>query len=255
MKIGLQMYTLRTVMTDDFPGKLRRVAEMGYDGVEFAGYGGMQPKDLSRLLTDLGLAGMSSHVQFPELESDLDRVMEDAQTLGLQYITCPSVPKERRQTKDDFARLADLFNQVGAHVEEAGMQFAYHNHNHEFVSFDGTYGLDYLFSHTDPKQVQTELDLYWIEFAGENAVRYIDRYRGRCDLLHVKDMATDGDGRYDVEVGQGSLPWTEVFASAQAAGTVWYIVEQDHCRNEPFASVQTSLTYLQQHANQPTNNS
>ncbi|WDL97903.1 sugar phosphate isomerase/epimerase family protein [Alicyclobacillus sp. ALC3] len=245
-KIALQLYTLRDEMTDDFAGKLQRVREIGYAGVEFAGYGGLKPAKLATFLSDLQLVAVSNHVPFEELENHLDRAIEGALTVGLQYMVCPSVPAERCQTKDDFARLADLFNEIGTRVAAAGMAFGYHNHDHEFTQFDGEFALDYLFSHTDPVGVQTELDLFWIEKAGQSSVQYIERYRDRCPLLHVKDMTNDEE-RFYAEVGQGTLPWPEIFQAAEQSGTQWYIVEQDECRRDPFECIQTSFDYLLHH--------
>lgn len=242
-KIGLQLYTLRGEMTDDFAAKLRWVREIGYEGVEFAGYGGMEPEKLAKVLSDLQLVAVSNHVQLQDLEGHLDQVIDDANTVGLQYMVCPYVSLERLQTKDEVARLAEFFNQIGEHVAAAGMRFCYHNHDHEFIVFDGEFAIDYLFSHTDPVCVQTELDLYWIEKAGQSSVRYIERYQGRCPLLHVKDM-TDDEERFYAEVGQGTLPWAEVFRAADQSGTQWYIVEQDECRRDPFLCVQASFDYL-----------
>ncbi|MFD1676983.1 sugar phosphate isomerase/epimerase family protein [Alicyclobacillus fodiniaquatilis] len=243
-EIGLQLYTLRELMEQDFIGTLKKVAKIGYQAVEFHHFGGMTAKELRGVVDDLGLKPLSSHVALDRLEHELEQVISESVELGLEYVVCPWLPESRRETPEAIASLASVLEKIGARCQEAGLQFAYHNHDFEFAKVGDEFALDVLFANTSANHVQAELDLYWIKRAGQDPVAYIQKYKNRCDLLHVKDMSAK-DGSFDT-VGQGVLPWPDIFAAAEQAGAKWYIVEQDVCPGDPLESIQTSLQFLLQ---------
>ena len=251
-KTGLQVYTLRALMNDDFVGTLQKVAEIGYEGVEFAGYGGLPAKELANVVQSLGLIPVSSHVPLQQLESNLDETLEYAVNLGLQHVVCPYLPEERR-TADDYRRLADLFDRVGQRCAQSGIRFAYHNHAFEFERLGEQYALDCLYDWTDPQWVQAELDVYWVEFAGERASDYVRKYAQRCQLLHIKDMTND-DERFYAEVGYGRLDIPGIVSAAVASDVDWFMVEQDVCRRPPLESVTMSFRYLTELARTESSN-
>jgi sugar phosphate isomerase/epimerase len=241
--IALQMYTLRTEAGRDFVGTLREVAGMGYAGVEFAGTGGLSAPELRRLLDDLNLRAAGSHTGLEALEADLNAALDFNQEIGNEFIVCPYLPENRRKTADDYRALAGLLNRAGAACKERGLQLCYHNHDFEFQRFDGQYGLDLLLGATDPQLVKAEVDTYWVQKAGVDPAAYLRQYSGRCPLIHLKDMAAD-ESRSFAEVGEGTMEWPAIFASAEAGGAVWYIVEQDVCKRPPLESVAISLRNL-----------
>ncbi|GEO24273.1 sugar phosphate isomerase [Alicyclobacillus acidoterrestris] len=241
--LALQLYTLRDLLEKDFAGTLRKVADIGYQAVELHTYGGFTPVQLRNLLDDLGLQAVSAHVALARIESELGNVVEEAKTIGFQYIVVPWLPPERRQTKEDYEKLIATLAHAGDELAQAGLQLVYHNHDFEFTKFDGEFMLDTLFAKTDAKRVQAELDLYWIHRAGADPVAYINKYAGRLDLLHMKD-ASAADGSF-AEVGQGVLDWDKIIAAAKDAGVKWYIVEQDVCKTDALACIQTSFAFLQ----------
>jgi sugar phosphate isomerase/epimerase len=241
--IALQMYTLREETARDFVGTLRKVAEIGYAGVEFAGTGGLTAQELQRLLDDLGLRPAGSHTGLDELERNLNAALDFSQAIGNSVIVCPYLPENRRRSADAYRAVAELLNRVGGACREHGLQLCYHNHDFEFQQFDGQYGLDILLGATDRELVELELDTYWVKKAGEDPVAYIRKYAGRCPLIHLKDMAADEKGSF-AEVGEGTMDWPAIFAAAEPAGARWYIVEQDTCRRPPLESVAISLRNL-----------
>ncbi|MCY0888758.1 MAG: sugar phosphate isomerase/epimerase [Alicyclobacillaceae bacterium] len=244
--IGIQLYTLREMMQEAYLPTLQKVADLGFEGVEFAGYGGMTPRELRHAVDHLGLTPVSSHVPLADLEDSLERVVEQSAELGLQHVFCPYLPEERRQTKADYQRLAEWLQKSGELFAEANIGFGYHNHAFEFMSFDGIFALDYLYEQTDAKFVEAELDLYWIAYANQSPSAYIERYAGRCPILHMKDMTPDEE-RFFAPVGHGCLDWSSIFTAANASGVEWYIVEQDVCRGNPLESIQSSFEFLASH--------
>ena len=132
------------------------------------------------------------------------------------------------------------FNEVGAKIKDAGMQFAYHNHEFEFEAIDGTLPIDVLMGETDPELMAMELDLCWAFAAGADHVAFFEKYPGRTHLCHVKDYTHDGEMR---DVGQGDIDFASIFAHADEAGLKHYIVEHDN-PDDPIESIRNSYDYL-----------
>jgi sugar phosphate isomerase/epimerase len=241
--VAVQMYTLREETEKDFAATLKKVAELGYDGVEFAGYGGLSPKDVKTLLVELGLQAVSSHVPLVELESNLEQVIEDQKILGCKYIVCPYLMIERRN-EDDYYALISLLDQVGERCRHEGLTLLYHNHDFELNRLsDGRTALDTIFEDTNPDNVKTELDVYWLTKAGENPVEWINRYKNRSPLVHLKDMTCDSE-QFFAELGTGGVDIEAILNLGEAAGVKWWVVEQDVSRKTPLESIEISLNYL-----------
>lgn len=242
--VGLQLYTLREEMKDDFVGTLKKVAALGYTAVEFAGYGGLPANELRKVLDDLGLRGISSHVGLQPLREGLQREIEYCLEIGAKYIVCPWTPIEKLKDEASFQELMAEFRQFGEACRKQGLIFGYHNHAFEFETVDGRHILDRIYDSVDSELLQAELDLYWVKKGGLDPREYLLSYKGRCPLVHVKDMADDADGSF-AEVGHGIIDYPSIFAVAEQVGVQCYIVEQDKClHHPPLESVKMSIEYL-----------
>jgi sugar phosphate isomerase/epimerase len=239
---GLQLYTVRDLLERDFEGTLAEVARLGYQQVEFAGIIGPSPEQTSNILKRHGLVAPASHVSYEQLELELSKHLEMAKAMGQQFIVCPSVDASRLGTIDDWKRVCQTFNAIGARAKEAGLNFAYHNHDFEFLPVNGQRPYDVVLAETDPDLVKMEADLYWMTKAGRDPVTYFQKYPGRFPLLHLKDMAQDGA---ITEVGQGIVDFKRILGSASLAGVAYCFVEHDHPAH-PLQSIEASLRYLQQ---------
>ena len=149
----------------------------------------------------------------------------------------------RQEGAKSFKEFGEKLTAIGAKCKEAGLQLCYHNHSFEFEQVDGKYGLDILFDAADPELVQAEVDVYWVQHAGEDPAELIRRYLNRCPLLHMKDIADDEEKSF-AEVGEGILDFEAIIEASNVGGTQWYIVEQDRCKNPPLESIATSLKNL-----------
>ncbi len=241
--IALQLYTVRDVLADDFAGTLKKIADIGYAGVELAGSAGYSAQELRTMIGDLGLGIAGNHVGIEGLETDLEAALDYNEALGNRVIVCPYMPEDRRRTGDDWRKAADLFTEVGARCRDRGMSFAYHNHSFEFARFEGKTGLDILFDTADPELVGSELDLYWVLHGGEDPASYLRKLGSRVVLVHLKDMAA-GEERAFAEVGEGIIDWPAVFEACEATSAGWYIVEQDICARPSLDSAAISLRNL-----------
>ncbi|MED1203694.1 sugar phosphate isomerase/epimerase family protein [Heyndrickxia acidicola] len=241
--VAIQMYTLREECERDFAGTLKKVAELGFDGVEFAGYGGLTAGEVRLLLDELGLKAASSHVSLDELESNLTQVIEDQKTLGSRYVVCPYLAPERRSA-EDYRALISFLNKAGEVCEKEGITLCYHNHDFELDRLpDGRKALESIFEETHADHVKAELDVYWLAKAGEEPIEWINRYKDRAPLIHLKDMTKDEE-QFFAELGTGSIDIDSILQIGENAGVKWWVVEQDMSRRTPFESVEISMNYL-----------
>ena len=243
--VGVQLYTVRAEMAKDFEGSLEKIAAIGYKEVEFAGYYNKSPKDVQAVLNRHGLTAPSAHMPLADLQTKLDQTVETVKAVGHKFMICPYLEDKDRRTLDDYKRHAETFNRAGEACRKAGIQFGYHNHDFEFEAKDGTLPYDLLLAETDKDLVKMELDLYWISKAGQNPLAYIDKYKDRFALFHVKEM--DKTPKQGItEVGRGVIDFKSIFAKAPAGAIKHYFVEQDTCPGSPFDSIKVSFDYLKQ---------
>lgn len=241
--VAVQMYTLREESERDFAGTLKRVAELGFDGVEFAGYGGLTAKEVKALLDKLGLQAASSHVPLEQLENNLAQVIEDQKILGSKYVVCPYLLPDRR-SEADYQALISILDQAGEACRREGITLCYHNHDFELDRLaDGRTALESIFDDVNAVNVKAELDIYWLTKAGEKPVEWINRYQTRTPLVHLKDMTTDEE-KFFAELGTGGVDVEAVLNIGEEAGVQWWVVEQDMSRRTPFESIEISINYL-----------
>jgi len=223
----------------DMSGTLRRLAEIGYTAVEFAGFGGLTPRELRGTLDDLGLRASGAHVPLDAWESDPSSVIADMHAIGSPHAIVPMAPPGRRGDKDSVARLAESFNRWGGLCRREGLTFSYHNHDFEFAPLGDATMWDVLVWETDPELVHLELDLYWIKYGGTDPETVLRDVGDRVSLVHLKDMAPD-ETRSDLPVGEGTIPWPQLLAAADEVDVEWFVAEQDNPR-DALEDVESSL--------------
>jgi sugar phosphate isomerase/epimerase len=254
--IGVQLYTVRAMMKNDFDGTIANMAKIGYKEVEFAGYFGKTPQETRATLDKNGLTSPSAHHEMKDLETKTQEIIDGAHTIGQKFIVCPYLNAKSR-TADGYKKLTESCNKVGEAMHKANIQFAYHNHSFEFDKVDGLdkLPLDYLLANTDPKFAKLEMDLCWITVGGQDPTAYFNKYPGRIPMVHVKDWSKEGstpDGNigavgHKVEghitnVGSGSIDWKNVFEHSGKAGIQHYFVENDDAKS--FDDPKASYEYL-----------
>lgn len=232
--VALQLYSVREDCQRDLPGTLRAVAEMDYEGVEFAGYYGRTAQELRTLLDDLGLKAISTHTGLQSVLGDeLKRTIEFNEALGNRHLIVPSLPAERRASRQAWLDTAKLFDEVAEQVAPHGMRIGYHNHAVEFQTLDGEAPWDTFFSSTRADVIM-QLDLGNAADGGADPVPYLQKYPGRALTVHLKDRSAANPNAL---LGEGGIRWPEVFRLCEStAGTQWYIVEQERYPYPPLDS-------------------
>ncbi|MDD2418009.1 MAG: sugar phosphate isomerase/epimerase [Oscillospiraceae bacterium] len=248
IKIGLQLYSVRDAMKEDFKGTLQKVKKMGYEGVEFAGLFGNTPQAIKSMLDEIGLTSVSAHVPIDELLGNIAGVIADYKTIGCRFIAIPWLGESRRPGQPDYQQtLADIIA-IGEEAKRQGITLLYHNHDFEFVKIGDKYALDLMYENIPSDLLQTQLDTCWVNVAGEDPVQYIRKYSGRAPVVHLKDFVMPGkkpDQLYELigdskrvdsleaekfeyrPNGYGVQNIPMILEAAYEAGAEWAIVEQD----------------------------
>ena len=245
--IGIQLYTLRDLIAENFEEVLGIVSDIGYKTVEAAGYSdrkfyGYFPGEYKKILADYDLTPISSHAKFSL--RDAPKVIEDTVESGAKYLIYPWLKQSERKSIDSYKKLADEFNRIGSLCNAAGLTFGYHNHAFEFEDIGDIIPYNVLLENTEPSMVCMELDLYWIMKAGYNPQEYFDLYPGRFKLWHIKDMDESKEMNF-APVGKGIINFQSIFKQKEKAGLEYSFVEQDtHSNDDPVQNIKDSYRYL-----------
>ena len=237
-RIGIQLYSLRKLAAGDLAGVLERLARIGYSEVEIAGSYGHSASEFRSLLARDKLTAPSAHIPVDAIEQHPDDIFADAKTMGHEWITVPS-PSGAVRTIAEWKTFATRLNRAAALAKAAGFRFAYHNHDTEFKSIEGSVPWDVLMGQTDPSLVFAQIDLYHAVNGGADPLDLLRRYGPRIKMLHVKDMGAAD--RKMVDVGAGTIAFKSIFAHAK--GIEHYFVENDE-PSDPLAFAAHSYAYL-----------
>ena len=243
--LGVQLYCVREEMQSDPLGTLTQLANMGYKHVEHANYVdrkfyGYSAKEFKKVLDDLGLKMPSGHTVMGKNHWDAAKkeftdswkyTIEDAATMGQQYVISPWLDESLRKTYDDFVGFMEVFNKSGELCQKSGMKFGYHNHDFEFSQkLNGQVVFDLIMEKTDQDKVVLQLDMGNMYIAGAIALDIVNKYPGRFENIHVKDMIkSDGEEGYESTIlGKGLVNTKDVVdLSRKKGGTKVFIIEQE----------------------------
>lgn len=238
--ISIQLYTVREAAAKDFPGTLKAIADIGYKGVEFAGLHGHDPKEIAKLVSDLGLKVSSSHTALPTPES-VGHIVETEAALGNTKVISGFGP-DAFKTVDDVKAAAAKFNTAAELVRRHGMAFGIHNHWWEFDKLDSKYVYDILLA--EAPDIFGELDVYWCAFGKADPVQVVSKYKSRLPLLHIKDGMLEEGKHVHTAVGSGKLDMPAIVGAADPNVLEWLIVELDACETDMMEAVRKSYEYL-----------
>lgn len=242
--LGLQLYSVKEAAEKDLLGVLEKIAKMGYKGAQFAGFFSHSAKDVKQKMDEVGLKAAGAHVQIDDFKDNLEATLAYHQEIDNKLLICPYLPEEMRTTEDDYKRTAELFNQIGEKVTDAGFYFGYHNHAFEFDLFNGKTGFDILYESTDPKLVKMELDCFWAVHAGHTPEKIMKHYADRLVSLHLKDLMIENGEPVSTEIGNGVINMQELIEQGTAHSVDWFIVEQENFKQDPLESVKQNAKYI-----------
>ena len=245
--VGAQLFTLRefTKTIPDVAETFRKVKDIGYTTVQISGFGPVDPAEVAKLVADTGIAVAATHMGWPRFLNELDAVIEEHKMWGCRHPAIGGLPGEYRG-KDGVKRFLDELAPVAERLAAEGMDFSYHNHNHELVKHDGETWLGMLYDQASPVMLKAEIDTYWIQAGGGDPADWVRRCAGREPLLHLKDMCVTAEREQRfAEVGEGNLNWAAILREAEVGGVEYLLVEQDDCYGaDPFEALATSYRNL-----------
>lgn len=246
IQIGIQLYTIRDLVKEDFLGSMKILADIGFNTIETAGYSdrkfyGYEPAEFNRTVSEFGIEPISSHSYVTR--ANISETIEDTAKSGMKYLVQPYVPEAIRKSLDDYKRIADDLNSFGELCKTSGLTFAYHNHNFEFEKIESVIPYNLLLESTDPELVTMELDTYWMVYGGYQPQDYFNNFPGRFKLLHIKDMA-EGGGKKSTEIGSGMINFPEIFEMKDLSGMQYFFLEQEEFEMGVWESLAQSFEYM-----------
>ncbi|MBD0350182.1 MAG: sugar phosphate isomerase/epimerase [Flavisolibacter sp.] len=245
--LGLIVNVIVEELKKDWKETLRQVAEIGYDYLEFRGYYGDDIAYFKKFMQEIGLKPLAAGDSIEQLKKEdvLKRMIDESLYLGKKYLICYKLDAGAYKTADDFKKAAADLNAIGEKVTRAGLCFAFHNHDKEFVPVqDHLSGYDLLVQETDSQRVALLLDIYWAIKGGADPLILLQRYPERFELFHVKDMDKTPEQLFTCP-GNGIIDFPRIFAQAKKTNVQYYTVEVDKA-SDPFQCIQDSYTYLKQ---------
>ncbi|MGB9681419.1 MAG: sugar phosphate isomerase/epimerase family protein [bacterium] len=238
--IALQLYSVREDCGKDFIGTIKAVSEMGYEGVEFAGYYNKDAKELKKILDDLGLKVAGTHIGINTLlGEELKKTIEFNSILDNKFLIVPGLPPEYISSKNAWLNTAKIMNEISEKLKPYNMYVGYHNHDIEFKQLEGEIPWDVFFGATN-KDVVMQIDIGNAIHGGANPIEILKKYPGRAKTVHIKEYPFTAPA-----VGEGEVKWDEIFSLCETiGGTEWYIVEYETPGRPPLESVKRCIENL-----------
>ncbi|WP_405382230.1 sugar phosphate isomerase/epimerase family protein [Maribacter sp. LLG6340-A2] len=260
-KMGLQLFTIRDAMAKDPIGSIAYARKLGYEDGEIYGYDGendtyygIKSKEFSNRLDDLDFTISSGHYDFSslfkgpkeKLQRYVDQCIIGSKNINSKYITWPWLAPEYR-TIENFKVLTDKLNVIGEQVKNAGLQFAYHNHDFEFTDHNGEQGYTIILNNTDADLVKLQMDMYWVEHSSQKNIHsLIEENPGRYVMWHIKDM--DKLTRDYSEMGNGSIDYKSILSTVDKNDLQYYYIEQgSNFAKNSMQSITDSASYFKKH--------
>ena len=219
MKFAVQLYSVRDHIKsgDDMLEILGKVKEIGFDGVEFAGYFGLSAETLKARCDELGLEVVGTHMGLNDyIPENLAKTLEYTKTLGCKYIGVGGAP---HSTYEEALNTGEVLGAAGVEARKLGMDTYYHNHTEEFTELkDGKTAMDII-----GERCKLEIDTYWSFCAGINNAEYLPAKKDEIVLIHIKD----GKGRTPMALGEGENDLGKVVDGVKAIGLDWVVLEND----------------------------
>ncbi len=238
MKLAVQLYSLRDdyKTSEEFLKILEKVKEIGFEGVEFAGFGGCEPETIKEKIDELGLTAVGCHMGVDCFKPDkIEETISIAKTLGMKYVGTGGAP---HSTPEEVQELVDIFSYANKAGEKEGIKFYYHNHTEEFeLNFDGRLCMDVI-----SDGAYLELDTYWSFCGGADNYSYIKDNADKILLLHIKD----GIDRKPTALGEGNNDLLSVFKAAKEVDAEWLILENDDPVPTGIEDITRSMKYFKE---------
>lgn len=238
--IGVQLFSVRHALAEDFEGTIARLADMGFEGVEFADYYGMTGQQIHQVLQKYNLRCCGTHVVVDALRgAQFEESVAFNKELGNQYFILRWIDTSQRDSRDSFLRTIQEYNRIVDRLAEHDMYLGYHNHDYIFEKFGEDYLWDILATNTSERFIM-QLDTGHAALTGQDPVELIERYPGRTITMHAKAYSRV---RPEAVIGEDELDWEGIVQTAETVGgTQWHILEYEIPNVPPLEALQATIT-------------
>lgn len=250
LTVGAQLYSIRDRTQDakSMLEALREIKAIGYNTCQLSGHGqNITVMEQRSMLDEVGLSCASTHIGFDEMVEDLDTVIANHKLLNCAYPGIGGLPERyRKNGAEGYIAFAKEASAIAEKLRDHDQTFVYHNHNFEFERFEnGKTGMDLLLEHSS-EALQFELDVFWVQAAGAFPVDWIEKVRGRMDVVHFKEMGYGEGTKVEMmPIGEGNMNWRKIIAACDEIGVRYAMVEQDNAvEGDSIACMKTSYTNL-----------
>jgi sugar phosphate isomerase/epimerase len=248
IKIGSPLYILREECTNDLMVVIEKLAEIGYDGIEFLGFFGHNPSDIKKKLDSHGIKAVGNHVPFTDFLNRVQKVIDEHKEIGCKYITIAPPGPEGFPNGADYGRTLETYIEIGEIMNMNNMKLLYHNHAEELRSItNGKAALEHIFDDTPLDILYCELDLGWIGIGGGDPEYYLNKYGTRCPVVHFKDYILNNseDGFKFRPTGYDIMNNADLFEISKKYDPDWYIMDHDNAYGRDiFFDLEISLNYF-----------
>ncbi|WP_227379377.1 sugar phosphate isomerase/epimerase family protein [Haladaptatus halobius] len=243
-RTAINVYSVRE-LEESVPKVLNRVAEAGYDGVQFSGRHTPlegDPEKIAAVLKETGLDVTPAHVNMNDLQDHRKKMLSTYEMVGVEDVAVPYLPATNFESVAAVEETATYLADLSDELNKTGWGLHYHNHEHEFVDLgNGLTGFEALIDKTN---IGIELDVGWALYAGHDPIELIEEYGDRMELIHMKDVDTSAPrDKCFREIGKGDVDMRGCAKAAREAGAEWLIYEHDD-PNDPLASITNGVKYL-----------
>jgi len=250
--LGVQLYTVRefTQTLEDFEQTIKKVAAIGYTAVQISAIGPLDPKEVAKVCQDNSITVAGTHIGWGDFCNKTDDVIAKHKTWNCPHSAVGCLPSEYCTAGlEGIKKFIDELGPVLEKLNKEGIDFSYHNHNHEFVKYDDKLWLEALYETAPAEMLKAEIDTYWVQAGGGNPAAWVRRFPNRQPLFHLKDMSMFFDGTKREQrfapIGEGNLDWDDILQAAAESNCRWYLIEQDDCYGrDPFDCLASSYNFL-----------
>ncbi len=235
LSAGIQLYSVRDSMKNDFEGTLKALSELGYTSVEFAGFYGRTATQINELLDKYDLKLSGTHSPIDDLVNNFEETLAFHKAIGNKYYI---IPHYAFSSQKDIDELVKKINAVSGKLEKEGITLAFHNHSAEFKPLsDGAVVYEQLLYRTD---IKLELDTYWAFIGMKDPIALLERLGDRVIFTHIKDGTAEGFGK---PLGMGEAPVAQVVSMVKKAG-IPMVVESETCDPSGLSEAKICIDYL-----------
>ena len=246
LKLGAQLYTVRqyTQNEKDFAETMQKIAAIGYKYAQVSGIGGsISPYFIKQVCQDNNIKTILTHTSPARIKDETEKVIEEHSIFNCDGIGIGGMFGHER-TQDGYKKFIDDFSPAIEKIKQSGKVFLYHNHDFEFVKYNGKTGMDILLENTDKDGFKLTFDTYWAQYAEVDPVGFMENNYDRIYATHLKDMAVIDGKKEMTEVCTGVMDFNEILKVSQKNNILWHFVEQDEVRMDAFDSMKISFDNL-----------